>query len=96
MPAHAPSGILDHIHRSVGGREGIIEELALTGRHLGPGIEKRAWLNDDPRPWALLADDARVRGGIAFESCAKAPQGAWSLLSRLSNGGSCPAAGFWV
>src|SRR3984893_4194354 len=63
VPAHAPSSILHHIYRSVGGREGIIEELALTGRHVGPSIEKRASFNDDSCPWALFADDARARGG---------------------------------
>src|SRR6266851_7927634 len=66
VPAHAPSGILHHLQRSMGRRKGIVEELALARQHLGSSVEERARHDDNPRPRTRCARDAHGRGKVAF------------------------------
>src|SRR6266851_6750627 len=73
VPAHAPSGILHHLQRSMGRRKGIVEELALARQHLGPSIEERARHDDNPRPRAFCARDAHGRGNVVFSLDLRGP-----------------------
>jgi len=40
VPAHATARIADHVQRSIGRRDSVIEELALTRQHVGASVEK--------------------------------------------------------
>jgi hypothetical protein len=66
VPAHATARIADHVQRSMGRRESIIEELALTWQHVGASVEERARHNDDPRPRAFHPDSADGRRNAVF------------------------------
>src|SRR5438445_12314463 len=53
VPTDATDSIADHVQRSIGWRESVIEEFALTRQQLGPSVEERARRNDDVRPPAF-------------------------------------------
>src|SRR6266404_6737852 len=53
VPTDATASIADHVQRSIGWRESVIEEFALTRQQLGPSVEERARRNDDVRPRAF-------------------------------------------
>jgi hypothetical protein len=40
VPAYAPASVRDYVHRSMGGRKRVIEELALARQHLSPSVEE--------------------------------------------------------
>jgi hypothetical protein len=66
VPTHATAGVADHVQRSIGRRESVIEELALTRQYLVPSVEERPRHNDDPRPRAFHPDGARSRRKVLF------------------------------
>jgi hypothetical protein len=64
VPTHATTGIADHVQRSMGRWESVVEELALTRQHLGPSVEERARHNDDARPRAFHPDGGSRRRSV--------------------------------
>ena len=70
VPAYAPAGIGDHLQGNMGRRKGVIEELALTWYS---ALAERARPDNDSRPRAFRAHDARGRCNVLFFF------GAWGL-----------------
>ena len=64
MPSHTPTGILHHVHRGMGRRKGVVEELTLARQHLCAGIQERARLDDNLRGRGFCACDAPGLGNV--------------------------------
>ena len=68
MPAHATSGILHYVHRSMGRRKRIVEELAVARHHISSRIKERARHDDDACPRAFRGCGAPARGDVLLSS----------------------------